>query len=316
MAKPITYSFPRYLAAKKSVDDRALNRHVLKSLTRVLSENTSESPLRVLEVGAGIGTMVERLLAWRVLKNATYTAVDRDPNVITEACCRLPRWAKRSGFDLNTQSPETMVLERAGQNVLVEFDAVEIGDFVGREKGRRSWDLLVANAFLDLVEVPSTLPLLFSLLRGGGFFYFTINFDGMTIFQPEINPVLDIQITALYHETMNRRGISGRPVGDSCAGRHLFANLRACDAEVLDAGSSDWVVFPGSDGYPGDETYFLHHLIHTVHTALNGSPDLDADLFASWIRERHKQIEGNVLVYIAHQLDFFGRISDRPMENS
>ncbi|MFB0506002.1 MAG: hypothetical protein ACETWT_04670 [Thermodesulfobacteriota bacterium] len=313
MAVPTAYSFARYLAAKKSVDDRAINRHVLGSLTRVLSNDTSRSPIQVLEIGAGIGTMVERLLDWGVLKNATYTAVDSDPDIITEACRRLPCWATSGGYSLNGKSREKMFLKKMNQHIFVELEAIEIADFVDREKGHRSWDLLIANAFLDLVDVPSYLPLLFSLLRPSGLFYFTINFDGVTIFQPEIDPVLDRQIATLYHRTMNQRVISGKPSGDSCTGRHLFANLRACRVELLDAGSSDWVVFAGSNGYPEDEAHFLHHIIHTVDNALKGNPEVDANLFASWIRERHAQVEQGVLVYIAHQLDFLGRFpSEQP----
>jgi len=310
MAAPKTYNFIRYLAAKKSVDDRALNRHVLQTLAHVLSNTISKSPLQVLEVGAGIGTMVERLLAWGVLKNATYTAVDSDPDIITEACRRLPRWASGCGYDLNVQCREKMSLKKMAQDIFVECEAIEIGDFVAREKGHRSWDLLIANAFLDLVDVPSTLPLLFSLLRPGGLFYFTINFDGVTIFQPEIDPVLDIQITTLYHQTMNQRVVSRKPSGDSCTGRHFFANLQAFGAQLLDAGSSDWVVFAGSNGYPEDEAYFLHHIIHTIHTALNGNSDVDPNLFASWTSQRHTQVEQGMLVYIAHQLDFLGHVPD------
>jgi hypothetical protein len=242
--------------------------------------------------------MVERLLAWRIFGNATYTGVDSDPQVISEAYRRLPRWAASSGYELNQKCREKMLLRKGDQNICVEFEAIEIGDFVAREKGLRSWDLLVANAFLDLVEVPSALPLLFSLLEPYGFFYFTINFDGVTIFEPEIDPGLDTHITSLYHGTMDRRVISGKPSGDSCTGRHLFANLRACGAEVVDAGSSDWVILPGPNGYPQDETYFLHHIIHTIQTALDGHPDIE---------ERHNQVEQGTLVYIAHQLDFFGR---------
>lgn len=308
MAIPQTYSFIRYLAAKKSVDDRALNRNVLQSLTRALSNRASKNPLRVLEVGAGIGTMVERLLDWKVLKNAAYTAVDSDPETIAEAFRRLPHWAKKSGYALNGQCSEKMALQKGNQNILVECEATEMGDLVAREKGRRSWDLLIANAFLDLVDVPSSLRLLFSLLRPGGLFYFTINFDGVTIFQPEIDPVLDTKIAALYHQTMNQRVTSGKPFGDSCTGRHLFANLQACGGEVLDVGSSDWVVFAGSNGYHEDEAYFLHHTVHTVQTALNGHSDIDSNPFRSWIRERHDQVEQGMLVYIAHQLDFLGRL--------
>jgi hypothetical protein len=82
--------------------------------------------------------------------------------------------------------------------------------------------VLIANAFLDLIDVPATLPALLSLLKPGGLFYFTITFDGATIIQPEIDSALDAQIEALYHETMDRRVIGGKPSGDSRTGRHFF----------------------------------------------------------------------------------------------
>ena len=58
-----TYNdFQRYLSAKKSVDDRALNQHVWQSLHAALCiQSEPAAPLRVIEIGAGIGTMVERM---------------------------------------------------------------------------------------------------------------------------------------------------------------------------------------------------------------------------------------------------------------
>jgi SAM-dependent methyltransferase len=305
MSIPTTYSFPRYLAAKKSVDDRALNRHVWGGLVRALPAATPEVPLRVLEVGAGIGTMVERLLEWGLLTSATYTAIDAQPDNIAEARHRLPRWAAKRGFSVEG-GREQICLQRGKQNVVVRLEAVDLFDFVARETGRRAWDLLVAHAFLDLMDVPATLLALFSLLRPGGLFYFTLVFDGATVLQPEIEPEFDAQIETLYHRTMDRRITAGKRSGDSRAGRHLLGHLRAAGAELLDAGSSDWVIFAGPNGYPADEAYFLHFIVHTIYTALEGHPGLEAERFEDWIAQRHTQVENGTLVYIAHQLDYLG----------
>jgi hypothetical protein len=75
---------------------------------------------------------------------------------------------------------------------------------------------------------------------------------------------------------------------------------------VLAAGSSDWVVFAGPDGYPGDEAYFLHFIIDTISRALHGHPELAGSRFQAWIAQRHRQIEARELIYVAHQLDFLG----------
>lgn len=311
MFDSIDYSFPAYLASKKSVDDRALNRHVWQSLTEALPSAAPEATLRVLDVGAGTGTMLERMLEWRLLTDATYTALDAEHDNINAARLSLPRWAQEHDFHVSEGSEERLRFERDGQRVLVELEAVDIFDFIEREQNLRRWDLLVAHAFLDLMNLETALPALFSLLRPGGLFYFTINFDGATIFEPEIDAQFDALVETLYHRTADERLTAGQPSGDSRAGRHLFNHLRAAGAEILDAGSSDWVVFAGRDGYPNNEAYFLHFIINTIYTALREHPQLDTERFTRWIDERHRQVEQKTLTYIAHQLDFLGRMPPR-----
>jgi len=308
MAIPTIYSFTRYLAAKKSVDDRALNRHVWQSLTRALPQVSPAVPLRVLEIGAGIGTMVERLVEWGVLHCGTYTAIDADPETILEGRRRLPAWMRASGFSVLEEAPSRLICRRDRDAIEVETEAVDLQCFVTRTRGQRAWDLLIAHAVLDELDIPTTLPSLMASLRPGGLFYFTLTFDGATILLPEVDAALDELIETLYHQTMDQRRIDGQPAGDSCSGRHLFGHLRAAGAELLDAGSSDWVIFAGPEGYRDDEAYFLHFIIHTMGSALQGHPQLDPHRFARWVAERHAQIEQGSLVYIAHQMDFLGRV--------
>jgi SAM-dependent methyltransferase len=308
MAIPTTYSFTRYLAAKKSVDDRALNQHVWQSLTRALPLVNPAAPLRVLEIGAGIGTMVERLVEWGVLHDGTYTAIDADPETIIEGRRRLPGWMLARGFSVLEDRASRQSFRRGEETIVVETEVIDLRRFVAWTRGQRAWDLLIAHAVLDEVDIPTALPSLTALLRPGGLLYFTLTFDGATILQPELDAALDRQIEALYHQTMDQRRTAGQPAGDSRSGRRLFGHLRAVGAELLDAGSSDWVVFAGPDGYPGDEAYFLHCIVHTIGNALQGHPQLDPHRFARWIAERHAQIEQGALVYIAHQMDFLGRV--------
>ncbi|MFT4910231.1 MAG: hypothetical protein ACI9TI_001401, partial [Natronomonas sp.] len=74
--------FRRYLRAKRTVDDRALDRRLVGILRDRLAEraDAGEGPIRVLEVGAGIGTMPARLLEWDVLPpgEIRYVALDVD----------------------------------------------------------------------------------------------------------------------------------------------------------------------------------------------------------------------------------------------
>ncbi len=300
------YSFTRYLSAKKTVDDRALNKTVLQSLMAALSVLPDNEPVRILEIGAGIGTMVERALDWGIVRRAEYTALDAEPENISEAMTRLPIWAQGSGVLVERETPERILLKKDHTDVAVCFERADVFDFMARGADHGKWDLLVANAFLDLVDVPATLPDLLALLKPGGLFYFTVTFDGGTILQPELNPELDAQVEALYHETMDRRIIRGKRSGDSRTGRHFFHHATAAGANIVAAGSSDWVVFAGLEGYPADEAYFLHFIVDTMAGALKGHPELDQKRFAHWIAQRHVQVDQGTLVYIAHQMDFFG----------
>ena len=277
----MVYDFPRYLAAKKTVDDRALNAHVWQTLRQNLRPNPN-----ILEIGAGIGTMVERLVEQQFISSANYTAIDNQPENIATARQRLAS---------------------VPQGINLSLEGIDLFEFIEREQGKSQWDLLIAHAFLDLMDIPATLPQLFALLKPGGLFYFSINFDGVTTLEPAIDPALDTKIELLYHQTMDDRLTDGKPSGDSRSGRHLFTHLRQAGAQILAAGSSDWVVFAGENGYPADEKYFLQFIVETMHRALANHPALAGAQFADWIAQRQAQIEAGELVYIAHQLDFVGR---------
>jgi len=297
---PDTNDFPRYLASKKSVDDRALNQGVWDALAALLD---NPCDLEILEIGGGIGTMLERLLERDSLQHVHYTLLDEQPENIETARQRLPEWAGVRGFATHWEG-ESLVLWRMGVQTRVDFLAEDLFDFLARFASKSQYDLLIAHAFLDLVDIPATLPRLFEMLKPGGHFCFTINFDGETIFEPA-HPD-DSEIMSAYHRTMDERVTNGKPSGDSRAGRHLFNHLRAAGGEILAAGSSDWVVFATEGVYPADEAYFLHFIVDTVRGALDGA--IAPEQIDAWASARHAQIERDILVYIAHQLDFFGRV--------
>jgi SAM-dependent methyltransferase len=286
-----------------SVDDRALNRPTWDALRDELHGRRFAAPLRVLEVGAGIGTMLQRMVEWKLLSDTNYTAIDRDSQNLISAHQRLNAWGEHA-----SATPHGIVLNKGDSRITLELEAVDLYEFARLQAGKRTWDLLVAHAVLDLLDIPSALPQLFSLLSGNGLFYFTLNFDGLTAFEPAIDDELDDRIMSLYHNTMDTRIIAGALSGDSRTGRHLFSHLQHAGARVLQAGASDWVVFPQQGRYPADEAYFLHFIIHTIRTALTGHPELDEKQFAEWIAERHAQVDRGELVYIAHQIDILGQV--------
>ena len=87
-----TSGYARYLAAKTTVDDRALNRQVLGELCRLMPAGAP----RVLEVGAGLGTMVARLLDWGVVGAGEYILLDADRQLLDSSRRWLRDWAARA----------------------------------------------------------------------------------------------------------------------------------------------------------------------------------------------------------------------------
>jgi SAM-dependent methyltransferase len=293
----MTLDYARYLAAKTTVDDRALNRHVLAELGRLMPAGAP----RVLEVGAGLGTMVARLMDWGAIGAGEYILLDADRQLLDSSRRWLRDWAAARALPCDPL-PDGL---RVG-DVRVRLLHAELGSYLEAAHGAPA-DVLIANAVLDLVDVPAVLPGLLRLLVPGGVYWFTINYDGESIFAP--GHLHDDQIMQAYHRDMDERIRYGRPAGESRTGRHLFHHLRAAGAPALAAGSSDWVVHAGPDGtYAGDEAYFLRSILSTIHNALRNRQDRvePADL-SDWLAERGRQLAAGELVYIAHQLDFVGR---------
>lgn len=306
---PIEYDFIRYLAAKKSIDDSALNRKVRDEFSKRLPKKNHRLSLRVLELGAGIGTMVERLVDWGLLTRADYTAVDAEPDYIRAARNRLNRWVLHSEFAINWHTPATAKIQAAAGQLSVTYVNADVYHFFEQAIDKKQWDIGLAHAFMDLVDIAEVVPRFCKLIKPGGLLYLTLNYDGETILLPTVDRKFDQRIIQLYHQSMDDRSIDGKKAGDSKTGRHLFIHLINANAEILAAGSSDWVVFPGPGGYTTDETYFLHFIVHTIFTELKGHASLNQRRLNSWARQRHTQIEREELIFIARQMDLLARIA-------
>src|SRR5260370_41248599 len=170
----MTSGYARYLAAKTTVDDRALNRHVLAELRRLVPAGAPQ----VLEVGAGLGTMVARLMDWGVVGAGESILLDADRQLLDHSRRWLGDWAAARGLRSDLL-PDGL---QAG-DLRVRLEHAERGRHLEAAHGARA-DVLIANAVLDLVGVPAVLPGLLRLPVPGGVYWCTSTYDGETRFSP------------------------------------------------------------------------------------------------------------------------------------
>lgn len=291
MPGPESYSTVRYLKAKTAVDDNALNRHVYDALAQGIND-MGDRPLRVIELGAGVGSTFRRLFERGLLSTGEYVMVDLDSESLAEA--------------------ERVVGETVGSGGVGPSVDYVVQDAVAylreqAEAGRLA-DVIIGQALVDLLNVPEFLEAVANALSPGGLLYLPITFDGETVFEPTTNTLLNARVVDSYHRTMDdRRTLSGLATGGSQAGRALLEEIPRAGLEIAAAGSSGWVVYPQEGGYPEDVAYFLHHIINFVWEALSERSIVFSAGLEEWVADRHRQIEIGELIYIAHQLDVLTR---------
>ena len=296
------YTYERYLSAKKTVDDRALYRGAWKEVGKHLAKAHAK-PWQILEVGGGIGTMVARLIEWEFLGRADYLMVDESAELLAHARRWLAEWAAARGAR-SELSADGIVIQSPGIDLRVRLCHSDVQTFLERTSASPKADLLIANAFLDLVDLSATLPALLAQLSADGMYWFTINYDGETIFLPEHR--LDGELLRVYNRSMDERRRGEQGAGDLKTGRHLFRHLQELGASPTAVGASDWVVHPLGGRYVADEAYFLRHIVNTVDLELQRHSQIAASDRTEWSSLRRAQITRGELVYIAHQLDFAG----------
>lgn len=291
---------PRYLAAKKSIDDRALNHHVWQTLCQTLPQTTGGEPLHILEIGAGIGTMIERMVEWNLLNGpVTYLATDSDPGQLGAAKQYLAQWTKRRGYALSWSTDACGHLRTARVDISLRLETVSAEELAGGLTVSNPFHLMIAHAVLDLVDFSVLLPRLLPHLTDSGLAYFTCNFDGETIFLPETED--DREIIDLYHGSMETR-LSGA----SHTGRRLLTFLQDSGLDLMAAGSSDWLIHPRGPGYSDDEVFFLQAIIDNMAREL-AQKITPPERLAAWANLRQRQVEAGTLSFLARHLDFLAR---------
>ena len=289
-----SFDYVDYLDLKKSVDDSSLNQQVWQAMADwVIAQKQSGKPLRILEIGAGIGTMIERLLDADLLTHCDYTAVELESGFRDAALQRLRFWADRNACQFAQQNTSTWSIACANKKTVINWvhgDALQVGAKFGPD----TFDMVIGHAVIDLLPVPQCMPDLLSCVSANGACYFSLNYAGETRFLPPLPA--DQKIMQAYNKDMNKRfpGLDWQP---SHTGQLLGQWMTAQGHRVIAEGDSDWQL-QSNPGLPTN--LFIANIIDTIETALADMPGLQ-----DWLAVRRQQLQAGLLQFRASNRDCF-----------
>ena len=304
-SSPPAFSYAKYLASKESIDARSLNRNVWDDFVSQL--RGASQVLQVIELGGGIGTTFKRIASQNLQADLHYTLVDNEQENLDHFTSHVAEWMGEMQYQ---QEAALAWRNSVGSLVKVTPLLKDVHHLLADKAAKGKWDWMIAQAFLDLFDIEDFLSPLLSLLRPGGLFYFPINFDGITSFLPTMSPELDAHVESIYHDSMDARATQPTLKGHSQSGRLLLSEILRLKHEILSAGASDWIIHPVNGTYIQSDQFFLGQMLHFVESELKKSNEIDNDVADDWLKKRRQQLNSGELIFLAHQIDVLGRVSD------
>ena len=308
MKQGAAVKYIKYLTAKKNVDDRALNRHVWQTLKANLLSSSGKNWLEVIDIGAGTGAMFERMMSWGLSTRLHYTMVEKVPEYLAAFKSKSLRNSSFVSYALEWRSKTAADIISTEVIGTVDMCCTDLFDVIFNQKYFGRFDIIIAHAVMDLVNINDVLDGFEKLVKPGGLLYLTLNYDGLTLFHPPFDPDFEHYLFQRYHLSMDQRIIAGRRSGSSQSGRELFTMLSRRQLPILAAGSSDWFIYPSIQGYLEDDTYFLEEILQTISHQLQCDNLIDPRRMSAWMTHRQKQLKAGELIFMARNIDLLVKV--------
>ena len=276
-------AFADFLQAKFALDERSLNREVRAAFLDALH---SLPQIHCLDVGAGTGATLRRLLNSELAPPLSLTALDRDLGLLDIARQEAEGWLKNKRL------------------TAIRFAVDEVKD----HRPDRLYNVITAHAFLDLAPLPQALRLFAAWLQPGGYLYASINYDGDTTLLPVYDDAdFEARLLEHYNHTMEQRRVDGQATGGAYCGRRLHGLLPEYGFDILAHGSSDWNITPFLGEYRDGDAVCLKALLEMIYGEGQRSGQFHHDQLDRWRENRLRLLQQRRLELTIRQLDLLGR---------
>lgn len=290
--------FRDYLDIKFDLDGRSLNRDVQAAFNKELMARREWS---ILDVGAGNGANLRRLINLHFPGILKVTAVDIDPELLEQAHRQLSLTLALKGFDLKTDQ-NLIQARRKKERIRIEFLETDLKQYT--PKIGKHFDVILAHAVLDLLPARKMIRRMSRWLKPGGMLYSTLNYDGGTwLFPAYRDESLEEKILKIYDDSMEQRTMWGLPIAGAHSGRRLHAECLKAGLDMISLGSSDWNLVPHYGSYRGLEKFCLEYLLGLIHKEAVASKQFSPVKLADWYKDRRLALASARLGLVCHQLD-------------
>lgn len=294
---PVT--FAEYLASKFALDERSLNAEVRGAFLNVLH---GLARIRCLDVGAGTGATLRRLLNAGLKVPLSVTALDRDGALIDLARKDTTERLRAQGLEPRMEGGAIRT-EAAGPSE-IRFSTGELKD----HHPDHLYNVITAHAFLDIVPLRQALRLFCGWLEPGGDLYASINYDGETaLTEAYEDAAFEAGLLDYYNHTMEIRRVDGQATGGAYCGRRLLALLPEFGFKALAHGDSDWDIAPLKGRYRDDDAVCLTALLEMILSEGQRSGLFHPDQLGRWHADRRRRVERGCLALRVHQTDVLAR---------
>jgi len=270
--------FAEYLAAKFALDERSLNPEVRSAFWGVLR---ALPRIECLDVGAGTGATIRRLLASSLTQPLSLTALDSDPGLLELARDSTTTQLRALGVEVSIEGGA--IRTRGAWATSFRFAAEELKN----HRPDSACNVITTHAFLDIVPLAPALTSFAAWLEPGGYLYATINYDGETeLSEPYEDRKFEARLLDYYNHTMEIRRVDGQATGGAYCGRRLAGLLPEFGFKLLAHGSSDWNIESLSGRYRDDDAVCLNALLGMILAEGQRSGQFRSEALERWHANR------------------------------